>query len=144
MKLIRKAFTVPVCLAAMLLIALAVQAKAETDRYYSYVQAYESGYRAGQTDLDAHYQSNPRAALLLSASALSDGRHYRHAFNQGYKDGYSGKPRNDRHYKLSKKERKCSKNSDLCDPHHENAFRNSSEKSKQKQDDNHSGMDDRN
>ena len=59
-----------------------------TNAYYR--QAYDSGFRAGQSDSNAHRSYSYNAALVTSAGVSAISSDYRNAFKLGYQDGYYG------------------------------------------------------
>jgi hypothetical protein len=54
-----------------------------------YYQAYDQGFRAGQSDYTAGRPYGYHAALVMTAGVAGLSQDYRNAFKLGYQDGYA-------------------------------------------------------
>jgi len=71
-------------------ISLAAENRAPSDyRGSYYYQAYDEGFRAGQSDYDAGRSYGYHAALVMTAGVAGILPDYRNAFKLGYQDGYA-------------------------------------------------------
>ena len=97
-----------------------------------YRQAYDQGFRAGQSDYRAGRNYNYSAALIATAGVTAISKDYRTAFRLGYQDGYSGHNRNSEwYYRHHQHNSDCREEGDDrgpnqwgCSDHHDNGRHN--------------------
>jgi hypothetical protein len=77
--------------AAAIPVSLVAQGRTPGDyRGSYYYQAYDQGFRAGQSDYNAGRPYGYHSALLMTAGVVAISQDYRNAFKLGYQDGYAG------------------------------------------------------